>query len=328
MKDHPWPPPEGNVPDGAGNAPHAGDVRDPEQILPPTEQDVLDVVRAHLPGVPARSVALLGEGMDNVAYEVGGELVVRYGKDPSARVDLIARETGLLRVVAEISPLPVPTPVFTDLGRGCWAYAKLPGVPLLSLPPSARAARTTAIAAVLGGFLAALHAVPAGRVASLAGRDDDPLVTWRDEAAELHPSVGDVIPAAHRGAVEAFLTAPPPDDAPSLVFSHNDLGIEHVLMDPATGAVTGVIDWTDAALTDPAYDLGLLYRDLGPAALAAALKAYRPPAPGPLRERAVFYARCSVLEDLAYGVRTGLAAYTDKSLAALAWLFPPPSPGV
>jgi hypothetical protein len=41
-----------------------------------------------------------------------------------------------------------------------------------------------------------------------------------------------------------------------------------------------------------------------------------------LRERAAFYARCSLLEDLAYGSQTGLSAYTHKSLAALPWLFP------
>jgi hypothetical protein len=41
-----------------------------------------------------------------------------------------------------------------------------------------------------------------------------------------------------------------------------------------------------------------------------------------LSERAVFYARCSVFEDLAYGIRTGRHQYADKSLAAMAWLFP------
>ena len=42
-----------------------------------------------------------------------------------------------------------------------------------------------------------------------------------------------------------------------------------MLADPRTWAVTGVLDWGDAAITDPAYDIGLLYRDLGPAALDA-----------------------------------------------------------
>ena len=41
-----------------------------------------------------------------------------------------------------------------------------------------------------------------------------------------------------------------------------------------------------------------------------------------LGQRAVFYARCRVLEDLAYGLQRGRDKYLDKSLAAMAWLFP------
>jgi hypothetical protein len=39
---------------------------------------VRDLVTAHLPGYRVRSVTLLGEGLDNVVYEVNGELVVRF----------------------------------------------------------------------------------------------------------------------------------------------------------------------------------------------------------------------------------------------------------
>ena len=83
------------------------------------------------------------------------------------------------------------------------------------------------------------------------------------------------MPVAYRRPVEAFLEAPPPAGRWAPVFSHNDLGIEHVLVDPGTWTVTGVIDWSDAAIVDPAVDFGLLYRDLGPAATHAALGSYR-----------------------------------------------------
>ena len=101
-----------------------------------------------------------------------------------------------------------------------------------------------------------------------------------------------------------------PDGAIQPVFSHNDLGIEHVLVDPDTGAVTGIIDWTDAAIVDPAYDFGLIFRDLGILRGGAEL-----------HERAVFYARCKVFEDLRYGLSTGLTSYTRKCLGSLPWLF-------
>jgi aminoglycoside phosphotransferase (APT) family kinase protein len=89
-----------------------------------------------------------------------------------------------------------------------------------------------------------------------------------------------------------------------------------VLVDPSTSAVTGVIDWTDAAVGDPAYDLGLILRDLGPAALDAALGALGRDDDG-LRERAGFYARCTLVEDLAYGLEHDEPAYVRKSVAAI-----------
>jgi aminoglycoside phosphotransferase (APT) family kinase protein len=285
---------------------------------------VRDAVRAGVPGLPIRSVVLIGEGTDNVAYQVNDELVVRFSKepDPTRRAGLITSETGLLAAVAQISPLPVPEPLFTIPRQGCWAYFKIPGVPLLDLPQSQRLACTPAVAAVLGEFLGALHATPIQRMARLVGPDETPLSEWRDEAADNYAAVVREIPAARRGAVQAFLdTAPPPRGGP-LVFSHNDLGIEHVLIDSSTRAITGIIDWSDAALVDPAYDFGLLYRDLGPAALDLALNAYQADDVTALRQRAVFYARCSLFEDLAYGIQSGLSAYTGKSLTALEWLFP------
>lgn len=269
-----------------------------------TEQ-VPDVVRAALPGFQVRSVVLLGQGLDNVVYDVNGALVVRFSKepDPTRRAKLISSEVALLAAVADVSPLPVPEPVFTDCEHGCWAYAKLPGVSLLGLPSAQRLAHAPAAAAKLGRFLAALHAAPARKMARLAGPDEVPMAEWRDEAAASYATVTGVIPPAQRGSVEAFLAARPPQDPGTLVFSHNDLGIEHILVVPATGAITGVIDWSDAALTDPARDFGLLYRDLGPAALTAALTSYQAGDIATLRERAAFYARCGLLEDLAYGNR-------------------------
>lgn len=84
-------------------------------------------------------------------------------------------------------------------------------------------------------------------------------------------AVGEVLPRRHRSRVASWLDAAPPSERFELVVSHDDLGMEHVLVedgpghDPADLLVTGVIDRGDAALCDPAYDLDLVLRDLGPA---------------------------------------------------------------
>jgi hypothetical protein len=127
-----------------------------------------------------------------------------------------------------------------------------------------------------------------------------PLVEWRDEAETFFETVSQHLPPVSRRPIVEFFRSSPPPDGDTLVLSHNDLGIEHVLVDDSATTVTGVID-------------------LGPAALDAARRGY--PEEAGLRDRAWFIARCSVFEDLAYGVETRDRRYVDKNVEAIGWLF-------
>ena len=250
----------------------------------------------HLPGYEVRSLTGLGEGLDNVAYEVNGELVVRASKeaDPAAR-----SEAELLAVVTGLSTLPVP--VFVDVEAGVLAYFKLPGLPLMEYP----VAEPTRLASALGEFVGCLHRASVQEMEGSVGRDIEPLAAWRQGAERDYREIAEQLPAAARRAVEDFLGRTPPVEKRVVALCHNDLGAEHVLVDARANTVTGIIDWTDAAIADPAYDLALIYRDPGPEVFDLTLAHYdggRFDAAD--RERAVFYARCSLLEDIAYGLST------------------------
>jgi aminoglycoside phosphotransferase (APT) family kinase protein len=251
----------------------------------------------------------LGEGQDHVAHLVGDNLVVRFASGEHSPEQL-AREALVLEFVAGLTDLAVPRPAFVDTELGCLAYERVPGVPLIELPEATRTRAARSVGHELGRLLKALHAVEPARVHDLVDRDDRPLDAWLEDARRDYEAV--TIPETYRPRVETFLASTPPSRSDGLVFSHNDLGIEHVLVDPISLEVTGIIDWSDAALCDPAYDLGLIFRDLGEDALDG----------GTLTERVRFYARCALLEDLAYGISSGRREYAAKSLAALPWVFP------
>jgi aminoglycoside phosphotransferase (APT) family kinase protein len=270
----------------------------------------------NLPRYPVGSVARLGAGWDNVVHEVNGELLVRFSRDtdPGRRAATTRREVELLAAVAELSTLPVPEVVFADPEAGALAYHKLPGTSLFDQPVGDLAPVATA----LGGFVSGLQRAPLERMERLVAIDREPMDAWLAEATDSYQQVAERLPAEARGRVEAFLAESPPPASPALAFCHNDLGSEHVLVE--AGKVSGVIDWTDAAITDPVADLALVYRDLGPDAFDLTVAHYD--AFGERdRERAVFYARCALLEDLAYGFRTGQRRYSDAGLAHLDWTF-------
>ena len=185
--------------------------------------------------------------------------------DSASRAEVVRREAALLVVVSEVSPLPVPRPIFVDEEAGVLTYRKLPGRPL-NLHPVREPAR---LAAPLGDFLSRLHAAPVKRMEDLVPRDAFPLRDLREEAEGDYEEIADRLPAEERRLVEEFLAAEVPPDPETLTFCHNDLGSEHLLVDVEASAVTGVVDWTDAAIADPAYDLALVYRDLGPRGLRA-----------------------------------------------------------
>lgn len=287
-----------------------------------SDHDLRRILASRLPGRQVGTVRRLGQGLDNVAYEVDGSMVVRVSKepDPRQRAAGVVREAELLRTVPAFSSLPVPEVVFVDEAAGMFGYRKLPGTPLLDH----RGDVPATLAPELGRFLTGLHRAPPAVVEPLAPPDTEPLQVYLDEAIRAYEEVADVIPDRHRPAVESFLGQPPPPEPAVRAFSHNDLGAEHILVDRA--AVTGVIDWSDAAITDPAHDLGLIFRDFGATVFDQTLRHYDVPFTPADRDRAAFYARCAVLEDIAYGVGTaGAQRYADAGLAHLEWTFADPA---
>jgi aminoglycoside phosphotransferase (APT) family kinase protein len=224
----------------------------------------------------------LGAGLDHRVYAVGETLVARFGAG-------VAAEAALLEAIAPRLPLPVPVPIATDAEAGCLIQPRVPGAPLLDLPRAARGP----FARELLAFADTLHGLDVD-----VAEDDTPLGAWVDEATETLAAVRDELPAQRRAGVEAALRAAvPPSSDRTLI--HGDLGAEHVFVD--AGRITGVIDWGDAAIGDPAVDHGRLMRDLGV----------------DLGQRARLYAVCTALEDLAYALETGADRYRANALAAL-----------
>ena len=262
----------------------------------------------------------LGEGWDNVVWAVGDDLVLRVVKDPDPAVKraTVDRDVALLAFAARHSTLAPPHVVAADPGAGALLTTRVPGTAAAESGCLDRAA----LADDLAEFLSVLHGVDPRSATEVVRPDPDPAEAWLTQVGEEYAEVADGVAADLRAAVEAFLATAPPPPARDLVFCHNDVRDDHVMVDPGSGRVTGIIDWGDAVLGDPALDLAGVLTDFGPAVLDRVLAGYRHPREPGLAERTRWVARRRMVEDLAWRLRTGDPAGASRTSATLRSLLP------
>lgn len=149
--------------------------------------------------------------------------------------------------VAALAAAPVPTPAVLWHHDGALALARVPGAPLDDASPSAAWAAA-------GATARRIHDAPPpagaeivfGGDAALGWIEDDRV--FLDERELIEPDLFD----AHLAIARRHLGG---RDVPP-VFLHGDYQPVHVFVDGEE--VVGVIDWADACLGDPMFDLAVL----------------------------------------------------------------------
>jgi aminoglycoside phosphotransferase (APT) family kinase protein len=241
-----------------------------------------ELIEGQFPQLAPARVELLGVGWDNTAFTVNGEYVFRFPRRQFA-VQFLEAETRLMPSIAPRLPLPVPAPIFIGHATEAfpWLFAGYRMIP----GRTACAARLNekereAAAAPLARFLAALHAISAeearagGAIPDAIARLDlgrripkaiENLHLLKDRA--ILPEIGPLLAILH----DAPTAYTPGTD--TLV--HGDLYIRHLLVDPEN-QLSGVIDWGDSHVGDPAIDLAIAHTLLPPSAHETFRNAYGP----------------------------------------------------
>jgi aminoglycoside phosphotransferase (APT) family kinase protein len=75
----------------------------------------------------------------------------------------------------------------------------------------------------------------------------------RQSVDEAIAQLRDRLPASFTAVVHQANDATPEPQQGSIL--HGDLAMSHFLVDPPTGHVTGILDWADAIIGDPLYDV-------------------------------------------------------------------------
>jgi aminoglycoside phosphotransferase (APT) family kinase protein len=268
-------------------------------------------------------VQLVAAGWDNTAFLVDGRWIFRFPRREVA-VPLLAREIEILPRIAPNLPLAVPEPRWigapSDGYPWPWFGAPaLPGRELAAVELSD--ARRGELAAAVGRFLADLHA-PAlrSRIGPTLPLDPNRRSDMAFRVEATRRRLDELAEAGLWQAppeVEALLAdaarLPP---SPRIAVLHGDLHARHLLVG-ADGRATGVIDWGDVCVGDPAIDLSVAYGAFVGPARTALFEAYARPIDGLAELRARVVAVWLAATLLAYADDVGLDELRTEAARSL-----------
>lgn len=281
---------------------------------PPSDRDLNEGIvrltfRQQFPELELREVEFVGSGWEYDVYLVNGHLVTRFPRYAEVAENLDRAEALLNFVGAELgSGVTVPRislrgeagPYFPHPFFG---HELVPGVMAADLC----APETPALAVDLGQALTHVHGIPPDRAARFGigpqkwdcRTSFDALVRVLDRV----PEVSEVLPEAARWVQGSQVL--PAEYAGPPRFIHDDLQPEHIIVDPNSGRLSGIIDW-GAALGDPAQDFSFIVAWSGWGFSESLLGAYQLSVDADFRNRLLFLGRVRALGWLAYELHSGL----------------------
>lgn len=235
-------------------------------------QELWRQVRVAFPDLPGSNFRLEQGGGDHLLLIVDETRVCRFPRPGTHNLDL---EIKVLDQLRHQSLVAVPAYDMFD-PDGCFAsYLLIAGSPLTpsrySRLPGKVAKTAVADAALL---LKSLHALDPGTIETAGAwpcMSSPAQFVDRIESSRLS-LLASLTPALVR-PIARFLERYSHDQAPCEVVLHGDLVSDHLLVDGYTGHLTGIIDFSDVALGDPAQDF-LGFWEYGASAAGHAVACY------------------------------------------------------
>jgi len=235
----------------------------PESDRPLDDAIALAALREQFPEQRFRHVRALGSGWGTDAYLVDQRLVARFPRN-AALAAWLDRDEALLRYVASALGSAFAVPEVRHRGNPGEHFAH--GFLVCALVPGVGADQAgvvfdEALIGDLGAALTHIHSAPLESAKQLGLEQE----AWD----------------GYQGP---------------LCFIHGDFSPDNFMVDPQSGRLTGVIDWGNAAIGDPALDFVPLVLWLGWDVALAVVAAYRLSAGHDLVERIRFHAQVQALQ--------------------------------
>ncbi len=223
------------------------------------------LIESQFPQLTPVTLERAGEGWDNIVYRVNRDYAFRFPRRQLG-ANLVEVEQQMLPPLCHRLPLPIPTPLFFGKPTPAYQWPFL-GYNFLQ-GRSACAAQLNIqqrrdLAAPLAQFLKALHAIPEQEARKLGAKPDQHRkldVPFR--YAQAQQNIAKIRETGLFDDSDALLTILESlknlRDTGKKTLAHGDLYARHLLVNEQQ-QLSGIIDWGDVHVGNPAIDLQIVF---------------------------------------------------------------------
>lgn len=218
-----------------------------------------DLIKINFPDLKINKVEKIGEGDTYVAFLINDHYLFKKAKADEGRQQL-KKEVLLMERLADNFPISIPQFILVEKNYWFGAYEILPGISFSEYLVKNKFTKTHAVQ--INSFLAPLHATSSESVQDCIL----PIMNYFEEYSQDYETLkkipGTYFSKKQKETIlkkyESYLFCRKDFDYTAELI-HNDFSFNHIICDPNSGNITGVIDFGDAALGDAAYDFIFLY---------------------------------------------------------------------
>ncbi|WGV25738.1 phosphotransferase family protein [Halotia branconii] len=227
----------------------------------------LNKIRAVYPNISFDHLDFNQDGMINDVVIVNHQFVCRFAKEDWGK-QVLFHEAKVLQVLQRYIDLPIPR--FEHLQEGFVTYRYLKGEPLSrnTLLKLSKIAQTRVISQ-LATFHQQLHSIPS-EVLAASGVSFSDAVRSHEDWLQLYNDVQETLFPhlwRHQQTWIRELFAPVVSGELDLSYTpvliHGDLPVYHILFNPESQSISGIIDFGVAGLGDPACDMAIQLGNYG-----------------------------------------------------------------
>ena len=279
------------------------------------------------PNISTDRIQIFDDGWDYVVFVIDGQKAIRFPRR-SDYAKKLPVEVAFLNQFGDQLPVSVPRlTLYADEQTGLpyVIYDFIPGIQFKkSISDTFSKAELRQVALQIGSFLDKLHSISIEKAIKLGVKQVESLETWRNKFEKIRQTVFPHISKDEQNwsisIFENFFETVRKNPMPLTVI-HSDIMPEHIIVNPKTHTLSGIIDFGDIEIGDPAYDFAFLAK-YGTDFLSWTYENYSLPRNSEFEDRRQFYLDRLVLTNLKHSIGLNDRAMINKHKVELSGYIP------